>query len=317
MKRDTVNYLMVGGFVLCMFLLLLVALYRITGRSANADAYLAFYRNVSGIHEGSKVCFGGYQIGQVESIVPDRHEGAVRFRVTMAVRHGWQIPADSVARIVMPAVLSDKQVDILPGKSNEPLPPGAVLASAEGSNVMETMDALAYEMKDLSEKSLRPLIASFNHNLDTVGKNLGDTLPELAHNTNRLIDSLNDSVVRVNALLGSDNRAHVDRMIANGDTIATNLVAVTGDFRRASGQLEQLLTDSDALVKENNGDVRQAVINLRDTLATMAQHMDAIVYNLEGTTRNMHEFTREIRENPGRLLRDQPPEETRPQEKMP
>jgi len=307
MKRDTVNYLMVGGFVLCMFLLLLVALYRITGRSANSDSYVAYYHNVSGIHEGSKVCFGGYQIGQVESIGPDRLDTGLRFKVVMAVRHGWQIPSDSVARIIMPAVLSDKQLDIRPGSSAELLHPGAVIGSAEGSNIMETMGDLAYEMRDLSEKSLRPLIATFSHHLDAMGKNFNATLPELADNTNHLLLTLNDSVGRFNALFDGENQGHLDSMIANGDTIAANLVAVTGDFRQASEQLSQLLADSHALVSENNGDVRQAVVDLRNTLATMAQHMDAIVYNLEGTTRNMHEFSREIRENPGRLLRNQPP----------
>jgi len=34
----------------------------------------------------------------------------------------------------------------------------------------------------------------------------------------------------------------------------------------------------------------------------VSRNIDSITYNLEGTSRNMSEFSREIRENPGLLL---------------
>ena len=43
--------------------------------------------------------------------------------------------------------------------------------------------------------------------------------------------------------------------------------------------------------------------DLQHTLETVARHVDAISHNLEVTTHNMNEFSRQLRENPGVLVR--------------
>ena len=63
MKRDNVNYLLVGSFVLLMAGVLLYALYRITGHSAKGDLYVTHFSNVAGIKEGSLVTYEGFEVG--------------------------------------------------------------------------------------------------------------------------------------------------------------------------------------------------------------------------------------------------------------
>jgi phospholipid/cholesterol/gamma-HCH transport system substrate-binding protein len=41
---------------------------------------------------------------------------------------------------------------------------------------------------------------------------------------------------------------------------------------------------------------------MRYTVETIAERIDAVTYNLEGASRNMYEFSRQIRINPGLLL---------------
>src|SRR5882724_5950436 len=71
-KRDNVNYLMVGIVVLAGFVLLLVALFIMTGRSGASTAYYTHYRNVTGLRYGAPVFYEGYRIGQVSAITPER-----------------------------------------------------------------------------------------------------------------------------------------------------------------------------------------------------------------------------------------------------
>jgi hypothetical protein len=49
------------------------------------------------------------------------------------------------------------------------------------------------------------------------------------------------------------------------------------------------------------------VRHLRHTLSTVAQHIDEVALSLEGTTRNMLEFSRRLKADPGLLLRSAPP----------
>ena len=46
-----------------------------------------------------------------------------------------------------------------------------------------------------------------------------------------------------------------------------------------------------------------AIRDLRHTLAAISRRIDSITSDLETTTRNVSEFSRQIRENPGVLVR--------------
>jgi phospholipid/cholesterol/gamma-HCH transport system substrate-binding protein len=84
MKRDGINYSLVGAVVLVAFGLLLFALFSITGRSGSALRYHAYYANVTGLGPGAPVFYEGFRIGQVEAITPDRSQGRTRYRVELA-----------------------------------------------------------------------------------------------------------------------------------------------------------------------------------------------------------------------------------------
>ena len=67
MKRDTVNYTLVGAVVLAALVLLLVGLALITGRSGATSGYVVRYRNVTGLRYGAPIFYQGYRIGESES----------------------------------------------------------------------------------------------------------------------------------------------------------------------------------------------------------------------------------------------------------
>ena len=85
-KRDNINYLAVGSFVLAMGCVLLYGLYRVTGQSGKGDEYLTHFGNVAGIKVGSVVTFEGYEVGNVAAIEPVAHEGRTRYRVALNLR---------------------------------------------------------------------------------------------------------------------------------------------------------------------------------------------------------------------------------------
>lgn len=303
MKRDTINYLAVGGFVLAMLLLLLASLYRITGRTANTEEYYVLYRDISGIHNGSKVSFGGFQVGQVDDIKPLRDNGVVRFQVKIAVKKGWEIPADSLARIVMPGILSEKQIDILPGTSAEIIAAGGELRGSSGGDILEAVASLAQEIEDLSENDIKPLVKTLSGQLTTIGGGLTESLPKMTNNLNELVVRLNDTASQLSTMMSGENKMYFNNVVRNADTITSNLAQLTADFNKTSSQVDGVLQGLNRIITENDDDVNQAASDLSAALRTVAQHVNAIVYNLESTARNMNEFSREIRENPGLILR--------------
>ena len=94
MKRDNVNYLWVGSFVLLMAVVLLYALYRITGQSGQGDVYYTRFPNVAGIKTGTVVTYEGFEVGNVVQLEPVVSEGRTAFRVTLNLRKPLKMPSD-------------------------------------------------------------------------------------------------------------------------------------------------------------------------------------------------------------------------------
>ncbi|MCP4044105.1 MAG: MCE family protein, partial [Gammaproteobacteria bacterium] len=149
MKRDNINYLMVGSFVLLTVIGLMVFLYMVTGSSGPADRYRIQYRHVAGIKFGTAVYYEGYRVGQVEKITPEWEVGSLRYRVDISVIRDWEIPADSVARMMASGLLSAISIDIHQGQSRELLKPGGVIRGEEGGDIFSLMHTVALEFNQL------------------------------------------------------------------------------------------------------------------------------------------------------------------------
>jgi phospholipid/cholesterol/gamma-HCH transport system substrate-binding protein len=309
MKRDNINYLLVGGFVLSMLVILIVSLFKITGRGVATDPYYVLYSNITGIREGSTVTYGGYQIGQVEEIMPMRDGGVTRYKMQLGIKAGWRIPSDSVARIVTPGLLSDNQIDIEEGKSRSFLSPGDTIEGEAAISIKALLDSVVFEINDLSENNIKPLISNINQHVDSIGGELDTSIPQITQNINRLLAGFQQSADRLAKLLGNQNQAHIANLLQNFETMTTNLVNLSSGFDKVTGQLNNLLQNSNSILAGNNENIRHTVVELRNSMDTISQSINGIVYNLEMTSRNMNEFSRRIREHPGILLRGQPPED--------
>jgi phospholipid/cholesterol/gamma-HCH transport system substrate-binding protein len=286
---------------------------------------------VTGVEYGTRVMFEGFPIGQVETITPIQEEGRVVFRVDMSVIEGWKIPADSIAAITSSGLLAAVTIEIKAGKSAEMLKPGARIAGKEATNVMAAVSNIANELTDLTENNVKPLIDNLNNTvltfgrlLDTEGaglirdvRGLADTMsaqvPEIVDNLDKFSVKLNTSADRLNSILAPKNIDRIDSVFANLDEATKNMTTLTRDFERTRGNADKLLQNLDSLLQDNRLDIDRSVVELRYSVESVSRHIDAINQNLEGAARNMYEFSRQIRQNPGLLLGGKPPVDEAPQ----
>lgn len=112
---------------------------------------------------------------------------------------------------------------------------------------------------------------------------------------------------RVGEVLTADVAAKLRRALENFALAAANVATLTRGLEHSRGTLDALLLSLRGTVEENRGDVRAVVRDLRLSLATVAQHIDAVSQGLEITARNMAEFSHRLKSDPGLLLRGAPP----------
>ena len=312
MKRDTINYFVVGVFVITLFVLFLLALYRITGSTGASDEYYVSYDNVAGIKFGTPVLYEGFQIGQVEDIQPVFSGGDTRYRLTLSVKQGWRIQQDSVARVEASGLLSTVSIDIKKGSSASTLAPGGEIQGTPANDLFSTVNDVAEDIRDIAHNSLRPLLQKLNKQVDVIGADIreitsGDIKPLFRTQVFPLMNKLNASADRLERVLNDTNLNNVDNTLENLRAASAEADTLMKNLQLSRQALDKLLAQAGSVVDENGADIRASVTDLKKTLYVTSQHIDAIAHNLEGASRNMQEFTRQIRENPSLLLRSTPP----------
>lgn len=322
MRRDGINYFIVGVFVLAVVTALLALLYRLTGGTGPSDSYHAFYDNVAGIKYGTVTYYKGFQVGQVERIEPQSQaEGpGTRYRVQFSVKQDWPIPRGSVAAIVLPGPLAPAVVDIREGEGPDLLPPDSELKGAEPVNMFAALNDVAADFHKLSELGIQhkliERIAALSAEYETLSRT---ELQPLLESFTQVISKLDASADALLKVLGDENQRHLAAILSNADRGSAQLNEVLARIEDTRARMHHLLEQLDQIVVENRGTLTQgvgdaaaAMQDLRDSVRTVADNVDTIVHYLESGTRNMNEFSREVRENPGILLRGTSPQDPLP-----
>ncbi|MFT3790150.1 MAG: MlaD family protein [Rudaea sp.] len=299
MKRDNINYVLVGAVVAAAAIVLLLALAAITGRGGASTDYVARYRNVTGLRDGAPVFYEGFRIGQVAAIDPERapRDGKIetRYRVTLAVRRDWAIPKDSVARLTSSGLLADVAVGISEGASADMAKPGGELAGVENADLFSSMNALAVQLGDLARNQVSPLVKTLTTHVDSIASTLDQNTPEIVAQSRQLLQRLNSASASVDDLLKPQNRAAIGAILGN-------VQALSHDLRATQAKLDSAVNQIDQVIRENRPGVRDSVDDLRGILASLSERIDSITQNLAVAARNLNEFSREVRMSPNRLL---------------
>lgn len=295
MKRDGINYVLVGAAVLAAGVLLLAALAMITGRGGATTAYFTHYRNVTGLRYGAPVFYQGYRIGQVGAIAPERDAQGTRYKVELDVRHDWPIPKDSVAHLTATGLLADVAVGISEGKDRAIAAPGAELASAENADIFSAMNELAGQISGLTRNQITPLVQTLTKRVDSITGAIDKGAPDIVAQSQRLLTRLNRVSDSIDDMLKPDNRAAIAGILANTQQI-------TQQLRETQQKLDDAIGQMSAVARENRPGIRDSVTDLRAVLEALSGRMDSISQHLEAASRNFDEFSREVRKNPNRLL---------------
>jgi phospholipid/cholesterol/gamma-HCH transport system substrate-binding protein len=318
-KREQV---LVGMFVLIAVSVLFVTMFAMSGAVGKSTTkFHAYFAFAGGLEPGATVRYaGGPKVGHVDSVQLDSQDPA-QLDVVFSIQSDLPVKVDSNVKIMSMSPLGDNHIEIFPGSRQAPrAAAGALLPSLKYVD----FNALTAQLNDLNPQA-----------------------QELLRNLNDRASEVKDTIARVNDLLGPRNRANVAATLAgtrgmieenrpqvkatlqNMNEVSRKLQPLLEDFRKTSDEANQALTHIDAVVGENRTDVRQAVVELRHTLANMtdasaridqtldvnSENIDELLDNLRHVTENLKEFTATIKTRPYTLIRASNPREHNPGEK--
>ncbi|MFQ5764160.1 MAG: MlaD family protein [Rhodospirillales bacterium] len=327
MRSSKINYLVVGVFVIGMVAALVASVGLLTGWTGARDNYFTYYSNVTGVKFGTQVVYEGFPIGQVEEVTPEEKDGRMRFRVDFGVTQGWRIPTDSVVEIAAPGLLAAVTLSIHAGTDKRSLKPDEQITSQERSDIFAVVSSVASDLGDLAETDIKPLlqnvnkaVVSVNRIIEKEGESLfkdaraavneltgvvavmAERVPKIADDIETFVAKMNETSDEFQRLITPANREKMEAIIVNLDKAAKKADT-------ALQAMNAMLAEVRTVVLEENSDVRRTIGETRYIVESVSRHIDAINQNMEGAARNMNEFTRQIRQNPGLLLGSQAPED--------
>lgn len=135
MKGNVIETVM-GAVVLVVAALFLFFAYNTSQfRSVTGYELSANFEHIDGIRDGSDVRISGIKVGSVLSTTLDPKTFLAT--VKMSVEPNVKLPDDSVAEIVSSSLLGDKYMSLVPGGSDNDIPPGGQIKYTQSSVSLE------------------------------------------------------------------------------------------------------------------------------------------------------------------------------------
>jgi phospholipid/cholesterol/gamma-HCH transport system substrate-binding protein len=310
---------MVGLFVLIAGAIFFGAVFAMTGAFAGSTTkFHSHFQFAGGLEPGSTVRYaGGPKVGRVESVQLDPNNPA-QLDVVFSTQSDLPIKTDSNVKIMSMSPLGDNHLEIFPGSAQAPkATTGALLPSQKYVD----FNALTVQLNDLNPQ-VQGLISSLNDRATEVKETIA-RVNDLLSPQNRA--NLAASLANTRGLI-EENRPQINATLRNANAISEKVQPLLEDFRKTSAEANQALIHIDTVVGENRADVRQAVVELRQTLTNMTDatarldqtldvnsgNIDELLDNMRHVTENLKEFTATIKTRPYTLIHASNPPEHNP-----
>src|SRR6266496_18477 len=307
---------MVGIFVLIAGAVLVGTIFALTGAfGGSATTYRAYFPFAGGLEPGATVRYaGGPKVGRVEKLQLDSKDSS-RIEITFSVKSGLPVKTDSRVKIMSLSPLGDNHLEIVPGSEKAALAAtGAILPS----DPYVDFNALTAKINEIAPQAQQLL------------KTLNDRATELKVTVDRVNDLINPRNRANLAGTLAETRAQVKTTVQNLNSASQNLSPLLQDLRKTAAQANEALNHVDSLIGENRADVRQAVVDLRRSLATVtdltarldqtldvnSENIDELLENLRHVSENLKQFTNTIKTRPYTLIRSSNPREHKPGERQ-
>jgi phospholipid/cholesterol/gamma-HCH transport system substrate-binding protein len=307
---------LVGLFVLICAAVLIGTIFAMSGAFGRATkTYHTYFGFAGWIEPGMSVRYsGGPRVGRVEDVRIDP-QNVSRLEISFNVRSDLPVKTDSVVKIMSTTPLGDNHIEIFPGSAQAAEAPNGALLPSQG---YVDLSSLLAQLNDLAPQAQRLLAG------------LTDRVSELQ-----------ETLIRVNALMSPPNQANLAATLANTRGLleedrpeiratlqnlnggSQKLAPLLEDLRNTTAEANKTLNNVDSLIGENRPDVRQAIAQLRRSLATVtdvtgrldqtldvnSENIDELLDNLRQATENLNEFTATIKTRPSSLIRSSNPPE--------
>lgn len=240
----------------------------------------AQFRDAVGLYVGNDVTILGIKVGSVTRIEPR----GTHVVVDLAVDADTKVPADAGAVTLSPSIVTDRRVELTPVYRDGPtmrdgdlIPLERTRTPVEFDRVIKAVDELAAELskKDGASGAVEDAIGIAADSLDGNGERIKKAVEALSGAVDvgtEQRDALIGLVRKVEVLTkaAAENDATIRSFSTNLTEFSELFAAEAPTLSSALETLLGLLTEADALIRDNRAGLEQNLDKIRTTMGTVA-----------------------------------------------
>jgi phospholipid/cholesterol/gamma-HCH transport system substrate-binding protein len=308
------NYLLVGTFVIVLFLGLLGFVLWLSkyGSERQMTQYdIRFEGSVAGLRDGSSVTYRGVTVGEVRDVRIDP-ENVELILVTVDVAAGTPIKTDTIATLRLNPLTGAATVTLSGGTAEapdltaEPGEPRPQIASrpseierlmAGAPALIERIDGLVGQFSGLVTPEN---VAAFTATLANLEK-MSDTLAQQSPNLALVIEDTAKTMASVVAAAGSVARVS-GRLEQETEGLGSETVAAMRAVNRAAATADETLGTMDRAGRQIEALVAENRAPINDMTSTLAYDTVSVLVDLRELVVSLNRMTTELSRDPARFL---------------
>ncbi len=296
-----------GVFITVTSFLFLGFVFLVAGKKMmeKRDIYYVRFHDVSinGLQIGSAVKYHGISIGRVDDISIDV-KNVRDIIVTLSIKQGTPIKEDVEAVLTPVGITGLMQIELRGGTNKKNLlSPGAFIKAGSSTFqnitgkaeiITEKLEILLNNINELINKENRTkfdnIISNLNDMVEKNNKKVGNILDHtdsLIIQTQAALQEVNVTVKTINDLLNSQSMKNI---VKNTEKISDDLAKI---------DIKQLSSDVKSTIKRTN----KTIAHLDGLIISNRQDIKVIIDNLRETVDYLNDFSRQLSENPGVILK--------------
>lgn len=269
------------------------------------NTFYTDYDNVDGLTVSKPVLVNGYQIGRVSKMYLLNNG---KIRTEFKIKSEYEIPSNTIARIVNESILGSKVIVFDLGNSKTYANNGDPLQSDVQANLMEKVEPLQNKVESLVVK-LDSVLSSVNTALnDEFQRDFKSSLRSISVS----LSNMEKITIDVENLMGSEKIRLAK--------IMQNLESITGNFKNNQNQINSILANLDHLSEDlSKAEIRQTIdnankamhdvqlitdkINKGEGSIGLLVNDDKLYNNLTNASESLDQLIYDLKNNPGKYLR--------------
>lgn len=263
------------------------------------------YDNVDGLTTSKPVMVNGYQIGRVSKMYLLDNG---KIRTEFKIKSSYEIPSNTIARIVSESILGSKVIVFDFGNSTTYAQDGDPLQSDVQANLMEKVEPLQKKIENLVVK-LDSVLSAVNTALDDeFQRDFKKSLHSIAISLNNMEKITNE----VEGLMGSE-KIRLAKIMQNLESITSNFKDNNEKINSILSNLDNMSNDlSKTEIKATIDNAHQAMkdvqaitdkINKGEGSLGQLVNDDKLYNNLNNASQNLDQLVHDLKTNPGKYLK--------------